>query len=137
MPKGAITCFKIGDKVKVKATYFDDDEAIAAGEMAWSKKKYREKWSTAYTFGIIQQKLTDSEWSVDFCDGSAVCETSVMILVTSAPSNQLSKRTKVIYTAKEGDWQNLEEEEQEVDCDVEDMPTYRQNGCCTRWPRVV
>jgi hypothetical protein len=39
MPKRAITGFKIGDKVKVKATYFDDDDAIAAGELAWSKKK--------------------------------------------------------------------------------------------------
>ena len=122
MRKRAITGFKIGDKVKVKATYFDDDEAIAAGELAWSKKQYPKNWSTAYTFGIISQKLTDSEWSVNFSDGSAVCETSVMILVTPGPSNQLSKRTKVIYTAKEGDFENLEEEEQEEDGDVQDMP---------------
>lgn len=107
MSNRAKTCFNIGDKVKVRVTYFDDGEAVAAGKKVWFKTNYPEDWATAYTFGKIDKKLKDSEWSVNFCDGAAVCETSVMLLVTPAPSNPLSKRTKGIYTAKEGNFENF------------------------------
>ena len=114
--------FALGDKVKVKATYFDDDAAIAAGHLAWSKTTYNDRWDTAYTSGEILEKLNRNEWSVMFRDGPAVCETSAMILVKATGLEVPVNKTKVIYTAREGDFENLEEEELEEDYDVQNMP---------------
>ena len=46
MSKRRITCFNIGDKVKVRATYFDDDAAVVAGKLEWFVKEFGTSFTT-------------------------------------------------------------------------------------------
>ena len=116
MSKTSRTNFQVGDKVKVRATYFDNDADIASGKERWSKTVFQDLWATAYCFGTIVNKSTSRKWRVTFPDGSVDLPASAMSLVTPRPVDAHANVRKTVKTRVEGDFSNLcsDSEEEEI-----------------------
>ena len=59
---------RVGEKVKVKSTVFDDAADVRHGRMRWSEVTHADLWDSSYEAGVIVKSLGASKWLVKFDD---------------------------------------------------------------------
>ena len=93
---------KVGETVKVAATVFDSDAAIAGKEKRWSEEKYPLTWMTQQLEGKIVSFDKASKWWVQFEDAKSLVHRK-NIVTTDATTRTRPSRSRIVRVEADND----------------------------------
>ena len=112
---------RVGEKVKVKSTVFDDASDVRHNRKRWSEVTYGALWDSSYETGVIQESLGHSKWLVKFDDAATEVHRQNIITLDNEgprrPNFDTLTRIEADFDVEVADVQDSEESSED------DVPT--------------